>query len=241
MTIKGIIRIYKRNSVSVCGMKGRGKDLLTANVVVRRKIPYISNVDYGGYRIKFDYNDIRLPNTYKDFIEGKIKKFDYKFADKMDIYLSDCGVYFPSQYCNELNKEYKELPTFIALSRQIGECAVHFNSQALNRVWDKIREQSDIYILCRRCWYIKIPFFPIVLQRITIYDKYESANERRLPLRIPLPLLANKEMRLQRTIKLNEYESAHGKIKSRWLIYRNKSNYNTRIFKEMMNGKDNEL
>lgn len=238
MRFKKIIEYFKKGSVSVCGMKGRGKDMLMANVVVRRKKPYIANIDYGGEHITFKYEDIAIPSSYNDIVEGNIKPYEFPYDDGTDIYLSDCGIYFPSQYCNELNKRYRELPTFMALSRQLGDCSVHTNSQALGRVWDKIREQSDIYILARRCIYIK--WLRIVIQRVTIYDKYESALERRLPLNIPLPLFANKEMKLNRTIKLNEYESSHGLINSRWLIYRNKSTYDTRYFKTLMKGEANE-
>lgn len=234
MTIKKIIKYYKNGSVSVCGMKGRGKDMLQGNVIVRRRLPYVSNIDYGGEYIPYDYDAIDVNNNYRNFNSRQINKYEFPYKDGTDIYLSDCGVYFPSQYCNELNKEYKSLPTFIALSRQLGECSVHTNSQYLGRVWDKIREQSDIYVLCRRCWYIKP--LKLVIQKITIYDKYESALERRLPLKIPLPLFANKEMKLNREIKLNEYLSSHGEIKSHWLIYRNKSKYNTRQFKEILKG-----
>lgn len=238
MRFKNIIEYFKKGSVSVCGMKGRGKDMLMANVVVRRKKPYIANIDYGGEHIAFKYEDIAIPSSYNDIVEGNINHYEFPYDDGTDIYLSDCGIYFPSQYCNELNKRYRELPTFMALSRQLGDCSVHTNSQALGRVWDKIREQSDIYILARRCIYIK--WLRIVIQRVTIYDKYESALERRLPLNIPLPLFANKEMKLNRTIKLNEYESSHGVINSRWLIYRNKSTYDTRYFKTLMKGEANE-
>lgn len=238
MRFRKIIDHFKKGSVSVCGMKGRGKDMLMANVVIRRKKPYISNIDYGGKHIPFKYEDIAIPSSYKDIVSGNITPYEFPYKDGTDIYLSDCGIYFPSQYCNELNKEYRQLPTFMALSRQLGDCAVHTNSQALGRVWDKIREQSDIYILARKCIYIK--WLKLVIQKITIYDKYESALERRLPLRIPLPLFANKEMRLNRTIKLNEYESSHGTIKTKWLFYRNKSTYDTRYFKTLMKGADNE-
>lgn len=236
MNLGKIIKLYKEGSVSVCGMKGRGKDILTANVIIRRKLPYISNIDYGDDYIKFEYDKIKIGNTYRNFTEGTINKYVYPYEDKTDIYLSDCGIYFPSQYCNELNKEYKDLPTFIALSRQLGDCSVHTNTQSLNRVWDKIREQSDIYILCRKCIYIK--YLNIVIQKVTIYDKYESALERRLPLEVPIPLFANKEMKLNRKLKLKEYEATNGKIKTMWLIYKNKSNYNTRHFKELLENEE---
>lgn len=68
MRFRRIIRYFKRGNVSVCGLRGRGKDMLMANVVVRRRKPYVSNVDYGGEFIRFDPNLINLSgNTYKSF------------------------------------------------------------------------------------------------------------------------------------------------------------------------------
>ena len=47
-SLKKFTRLYNDNSVSVFGKKGRGKDMLTANIIARRrkKRYYISNVDY---------------------------------------------------------------------------------------------------------------------------------------------------------------------------------------------------
>lgn len=238
MRLRRVIKFFEEGNVSICGLKGRGKDMLMANVVIRRKLPYISNMDYGGEHYDLDFKLLDLGgNTYKDFLNSTVKYYRYPYPDKTDIYISDAGVYFPAQYCNELNRDYKNLPAFAALSRHIGNCAVHTNSQALSRVWDKWREQSDIYILCRRCFYV----CGLVFQRITIYDKYQSALDRQQPLRIPLPVFANKEMKLNRKIQLAQFEAAHGSIKSAWLIYRNKSNYDTRRFKSILEeGEKNE-
>lgn len=238
MGLKKIIKLYEQGSVSICGMKGRGKDMLTGNVVVRRGRPYISNLNYGGLYYPYKYQEIDIPSTYEDINKGTVKPYEFKYEDGTDIYLSDCGIYFPSQYCNELNKHYRGLPTFMALSRQLGDCSVHTNSQALNRVWDKIREQSDTYILCRKCIYIKC--LKLVIQKITIYDKFESACERRLPLKIPLPFLAGRKLKTEKAIRLAEYEASHGVIKNKFLIYRNKSTYDTRYFKTLMKGETNE-
>lgn len=233
MRLKKVIKLFEEGNVSVCGLKGRGKDLLMSNVVVRRKLPYICNIDYGveHYDLDFSQLDIGL-NSYKDFINGTVKYYSYPYPDKTDVYISDAGVYFPSQYCNELNRDYKNLPQFMALSRHIGDCSVHYNSQNLNRVWDKIREQSDTYILARHCFYVA----GFVLQRITIYDKYDSALQRLKPLKIPLPLFANREMKLQAKITKANHEAAHGTIRSAWLFYRNKSTYDTRRFRAILEG-----
>lgn len=231
MRFKKIIQLFKDGNTCVCGLRGKGKDMLTANVIARRKIPYVSNVNYGGSHYQFNYEDIACgKNTYQNFIDGKMKYYKYPFDDGTDIYLSDAGVYFPSQFCGDLNKHYQYMSVFQAISRHVGQCNFHFNAQNLNRVWDKIREQSDTYILCRFCWY----WHGIVLQKVTIYDRYQSAVDRMKPLYLPLPMFANKEMRLQRKMEYARYEAQHGSIKNGLLLYRNKSTYDTRLFKKLL-------
>lgn len=48
MNFKKLIRLFEDGNVCVCGLRGRGKDLLMSNVAVRRGLDYISNIDYGG-------------------------------------------------------------------------------------------------------------------------------------------------------------------------------------------------
>lgn len=226
-----MIRFFEDGNVCVCGLRGRGKDMLMANVVVRRSLPYVSNIDYGCDHHEFNYSDFDCGrNTYVEFISGDVRQYEYPFDDGTDVYLSDAGIYFPSQFCSDLNRKFQYMPVFQAISRHVGNCNFHFNTQNLNRVWDKIREQSDIYILCRRC----IVIGSVVLQLVTVYDKYQSAVDRQKPFRVPLPLLANKEMRLQHSIMKAQFEATHGSIKNMFLVYRNKSTYDTRRFKKML-------
>lgn len=231
MKFKKIIKIFESGNVCVCGLRGRGKDLLMSNVVVRRKLPYVCNIDYGGERYPFNYSDLDCgSNTYKNFLSGNVHKYVYPFPDGTDVYVSDAGIYFPSQYCNELNKQYPYLAVFQAISRHVGKCNFHFNAQSLGRVYDKIREQSDVYLLCRRCFYVA----GYVVQFITIYDKYESALNRQKPLRAHVPLFANSQARIMAKMHRDQFEAAHGTIKNRILFYKNKSTYNTRQFKEIL-------
>lgn len=231
MRFKTIIKQFIRGNVSVCGLRGDGKDMLIANVIIRRDKPYVSNVDYGGQHFDLDFSELDIgQNTYKHFISNCVNQYVYPFPDGTDIYLSDAGVYFPSQYCNELNKLYPHFAVFQALSRHVGDCNFHFNVQNLNRVWDKIREQSDIYILCRGCKVVH----GVVFQRVTIYDRYQSALERQRPLQLPRPVFTNKETRMMRKIQLAQYEATHGMIRDGILIYRNRSKYDTRRFKKML-------
>lgn len=225
------------SNVMIDGERGTGKDMLFANVIARRikQNCYISPVDYKIKNkifkkkwIKLDINKLLCDNRYRDFIHDTIKRYYYPYKEGIDIYLPDCGVFFPSQYCNELNRDYKDLPTFIALSRHLGLCNVHCNTQSLNRVWDKLREQSTTYIHCMSCKVI----FGVVFQRIRIYERYDSALARIAPFRAPFSM--SKETRALYNNQRVAYQNQHGTIKSKLLIYRNKSNYNTRYFKDLL-------
>lgn len=233
MRFKKIIKIFEDGNTCVTGLKGRGKDMLCANVAKRRKLPYISNVNYGG-----NYMPLRLDlldcggNTYRNFINGDIKYYEFPYADGTDVYISDVGVYFPSQYNNQLDKEFANVPIYSALSRQVGCSNIHINVQNLGRAWLKLREMSDCYILCRRCIYC----LGFVFQQVTIYDNHDSCQARRKPFRAPFTL----SPKMRDTIKLQKvnYDAQYGDIKNGVLFYRNRSKYNTRIFKEMLeNGK----
>lgn len=233
MLFRKIVRLFEDGNVCVCGLRGRGKDLLMANVVARRKKEYVCNVDYGGDDLHHHFKPIDYScgkNTYRAFISGKVKRYVYPHPDGTDIYISDAGVYFPAQYCNELNRDYGYFATFMALSRHLGDCNVHFNAQNLNRVWDKIREQSDCYIMANRCFVL---FGKIVLQLVTLYELYDSALKRVPPFRLSRPLL-NRERQFQWEVQKSNYDIAHGSIQRKLLIYWHKSNYNTRFFKEVL-------
>lgn len=240
MALRSIIRFFEKGNVSVCGMRGSGKDLLMSNVVARRKAPYVCNIDYNCedstyYELDFDKIDAG-GNTYKNFIEGDINYYEFPYPDGADIYISDAGIYLPAQYCGELNKRYPHLATYVALSRQVSHNNVHFNSQNLNRVYDKLREQSDTYIMCNWCVYL----FGIVIQKVTCYDKYQSAVDRVRPARIQRPMF-NKEAKMQADIYLDKFRNTYGTIRPKILIYANKSQYDTFHFKEVLkNGKKNK-
>lgn len=234
--MRKIIKLFKNGNVCVTGLRGRGKDMLMANVVVRRKLPYVSNTRYDDVlHIPFIPKEFDCGlNTYKNFIDGDVRKYVFPYGDGTDIYIGDMGIYFPAQYCNELNRSYSYFSTFMALSRQLGECNVHFNVQNLNRAWDKIREQSDHYIYCNWC---KVLFGKLVIQKVTIYEKYQSCVDRVPPYRIPPPIL-NPDRALSWQLDKQRYECNYGLINPRILVYINKSNYDTRVFKEVLeNGK----
>ena len=229
--LRSIIKIFEKGNTCVTGLRGDGKDMLIANVVSRRSLPYSSNVDYGGEFISFDPSVLSCGgNTYKHFLNNDCLRYSFPYCDGTDIYISDAGVYFPSQYCSELNRLYPHFPTFFALSRHLGLCNVHINVQNLNRCWDKIREQSDQYIRCLGCRVLG----GYVFQRVRLYDKYESCVDRVKPFRVNMPLIGSGATRYQVRLARDQYEATHGRIKDKILIYKNKSSYDTRIFKRML-------
>lgn len=235
MLFSKIEKMFKKGSVCVTGLRGTGKDVLMGNVAIRRKKPYISNLNYGGTCYPFNYNEIDLKNTYNDILQGIPNKYIWPYEEGTDLYISDVGVYFPSQYCNLLNRDYQSFPYYMALSRQISKNNVHINVQNLNRAWDKIREQSDIYIRCLWCKVIG----KLVIQKITIYDKYEACLNRVKPCRVKIPVLANREMRLRYQMHIDTFEEKNGKVKNAYLVYINKSSHDTYYFKSFFeNGKE---
>lgn len=237
MRLKKVVKMFKKGNVCVTGLRGTGKDMLMSNVVVRRKEEYVSNIDYGGKKAHYnelDFKKLNLgENTYKNLLEGNVKYYKYPYPSGSDIYISDVGVYFPSQYCNELNRDYKHLPMYMALSRQLSHNNVHINVQNLNRAWDKIREQSDIYIRCRRCIVL---FGKVVIQLITTYDKYQSCVDRVEPCKIRVPVMAKREVKENAKMYLDKYRNNYGTIKNHLLIYWNKSTYDTYYFEKLFEG-----
>lgn len=238
MFFRSIIKLFEKGNVSVCGLRGSGKDMLMSNVAVRRKKPYVSNVDYGGMYMPLNFDLLNCgENTYKDFITNQLKYYEYPYCDGTDIYISDCGIYFPSQHFDQLNREYKDFTTFQALTRHLGACNLHYNSQNLNRVWDKMREQSDIYIKCDKCIVL---FKKYVIQLGKIYEKYESAVNNVMPFRMSNPhglfskQQSREEFKTLYLLKKQDYTNTHGKIKPFILIYKNKSTYDTRRFKTLL-------
>lgn len=238
--MKRLIKLFESGNVCVTGLRGTGKDMLFANVVSRRRQLYVSNVDYKCKRslhLPLNFDKLDPLNNYENFVSGDIVPYEYPYPERADIYVSDAGVYFPSYDFKELNQKYERFPVFQALSRQLGDCNFHINVQNLNRVWDKIREQSDIYIRCLSCRVLG----KVVFQRVCIYDKYDSCVNRVRPF-VPLRprLLASKEekalVRSQNISAKRDFDERNGYVKEILLIYKNKSKYDTRLFKSLLKG-----
>lgn len=231
--LRGIIELYENHSVALTGMKGSGKDMLCANVVVRRKLPYVCNVDYTSddNYIPLCFEDILINTDFKKLINGDIEPYYIPYPEKTDIYISDAGIYLPSQHCNELNKLYPHLATFMAIQRHLNDGKTHYNCQNLNRVYDKVREMCDVYIYSVSC---TVLFGKLVIQRVIVYDRAESCQHRIKPCHIShRGIVRSREAETQRDIYLDNFENTHGLVRSRLLIYFNKSNYDTRFFKNL--------
>lgn len=230
MNLGKIIKLFKNGNVCVVGLRGSGKDTLCSNVTQYRKMPYIATIDYGnGFNPLTPDIFSMNGNTFRNLKEHSIRKYVYPYPDKTDIYLSDCGIYYPSQECSFLDKVDKGLPLFMALSRQLGLCNVHLNVQNLDRAWTKIREQSDTYIMCNWCKW----FGNLVIQSVTIYERADSCQMRVPPCPYKTPFLCPRDMKEHYNIKRLEYRVQYGEIKKYLLIYFNKSKFDTRAFKKM--------
>lgn len=225
---RAFVRLFEKGNCIVSGLRGCGKDMAFSIVVNTRKKNYISNIDYSSpkkkfKRFEFDVKVWELSgNTYKDFADGTLKKFVYPYPDDIDYYISDAGVYFPSQYCTELVRCYGGAPFFQALSRHLGDCNVHCNVQNMPRLWDKIREQSDIYIRMDKCKVFK----KIVFIRSYVYEMEESCNARLVPPRFGMGK-SGKDRRIA-------WESQHGKVRKISFFTRLPYAYDSRRFKKLL-------
>lgn len=241
MHIKKIAKLFEADNVCVTGLRGSGKDVIMGNVIALRKAPYNSNIDYGGYFCRLKISDLCMNgNTYKDFIEDTTKEWHYPYARGSDVYISDAGVYFPAQYCNELNKLYPGIAQYGALSRQLAHANFHVNVQNLNRCFDKIRELSGTYIRTRKCLFpfYRIPILNLFLGKFcivlwTYYDKYESCVARVKPCRVRVPMF-NKNAQIQARIYRDSFFNQHGEVKNHITMMFSKSEHDTFYFERLL-------
>lgn len=224
-----LLKIFNSHSVIVYGAKGKGKDLLFQKVIsARPKKPYMSNINFGYKYIHKDIRELNLdPNTYENFICGAI--IPIKHDDRLeniDYFLSDGGVFLPSQQDKQLHKNFKSLPLYYALSRHWYNSNVHVNTQALNRLWLPLREQADFYIKCKKS--IKLGF--IFVNTIVLYENYTAALNGVLPPKKRIFKGFNNALAAQ-------HEWTHGYIeKRRYISFKWRIKYDTRIFKKILTG-----
>lgn len=226
-----IKKAFIEGSVMVSGRKRFGKDILFQTIINARKEPYFANYDYGG-----DYTHITMKelclgdNTYNNFINGNVNKIEkYNKLEGHDVYISDAGIYLPSQADALLHKCYPSLPITYALSGHLYANGIHCNTQRLDRVWKALREQADYFVLMRkRC--LKLPFFIVLFT--TEYTKYDSALQELSPMK---NTLFNKYSKAEQ----NLYKAKHGFIKDGLIIVSKRSlHYDTRAFHKILYGEE---
>lgn len=228
MNARFIIRQFERNNVIVYGKKGRGKDLLFSFVMYRRKKPFSSNIDFG--QPKEDIREIGEynvdPNTFQTLINGERHYIDKTFSEKKDYYISDGGIFLPSQYDSTLNKSYPSLPIVYALSRHLGLFNIHINSQSLTRIWIKLREQADGFFMARGV--IHLPRYSIH------FSRYYELEQSAMQFLKPFPKKAfNNNAQAEKLL----YDTQHGDIRNLFIIIdRRKVNYDSRYFHRVMFG-----
>ena len=229
-----IVKLFENHSVCVTGMKGSGKDLLMANVIEARGGYNCSNVPYNSKTVPIKLSALDCGGaTFKRLSEGVETSWEYPYPYGVDIYISDVGVYMPSQYCSELNRLYPCLPTFMQLSRQIANIRVHTNTQNLGRCWDKIRELSDCYLYCEWCKYLPCN---IVVQSVIEYDKASSCQDRVKPCRVRSPsIFQPPEVRENLAMYHDKFFNTYGTVRRHILVYINNSTYDTNYFRTLLN------
>jgi hypothetical protein len=159
---------------AVYGFRGSGKDVIFAHTINLKGGKHYSNIYYNDDTEVRDIKDLHVGgNEYPDFIGGNIRKFEPNFEEGYHFFISDAGVYLGCQYNKELNENYGELPIHLALRRHLYDSHVHTNSQALNRPWDKIREQQGCFIHALGT----VDYGDHLIVTAISYTKYESALE----------------------------------------------------------------
>lgn len=132
-----------------------------------------------------------------------------------DIYISDAGIFLPSQYNEKLDKLYPGMPIFFAICGHLYQNNIHLNVQELTRVWNKLREQADCYIRV----FGNVKYRNYVLVRTITYTEYNSATHGILP-----PVVNSQQ-------EYDKFVSQYGEVVSRTIkIYWDELKYDTHYF-----------
>lgn len=221
-----VLNNFKTCNVIVAGKKGRGKDLLFQYVINHRKDYYYSNISYGGKNKIVQLKDVSCePNTYFKLINNQVEKTPHRFKDGKDIYISDIGNFLPSYMDSTLYKQFPSMPLLYSLSRHLYNNNIHCNTQNIERGWKALREQADFYIQVKYTYKI---FGLIFITKMITYDRYESAKQNLLPLKVRL---FNKQSKAQ----FDLYRATNGNIRSGVIIqFKHQLKYNTRAFEKIL-------
>lgn len=234
IVLSDILHHFKKGNCIVYGKKGCGKDLLTQWVIKKRGCDYWSNINYG-----YKFHPITTgclsvaPNTFENFIDNDIKKPKVnRLFENEDIYLSDVGVYLPSQYDSLLHKKFPSFPIYYALSRHLASHNIHANTQNLERAWKALREQADFFIRCKKTFKL----LGLLITTGYTYEEYNSAKLNLLPF--PKPLIESKESKSLR----EQFNATNGQIQKFFVIQKIKNiKYDTRAFEKIVYGDEPRL
>lgn len=222
-----LIKNFRKFNVIVFGKKGSGKDAFFQAIINRRKEPYYSNIGYGYKQAKtISVNDLSvLPNTYENALNNQFEKIEPAFDEKVDFYISDGGIYLPSQYDSKIDAKYPSLFIFYVLIRHLFNSNIHINyNGSITRLYKKLREQADGYIRMRGV----LRIFGFLVLHGTWYDKFESAEQSLQPLNSRL-------MNGYSKAEADLYLAQNGEIKPFFVILPiKKIKYNTRYFKDVL-------
>ena len=228
-----VAKKFKQGNCIVWGKKRKGKDLLFQKVIVKRKKEkYQTNYPKEfGYRYKqiaqINMNDLSVyPNTYESLIANVIKKIPYyRELEKVDTYISDGGIYLPSQYNHILNKLYPSMPIFYSVIGHLRDSNIHVNYNGhITRLWDKLREQADDYFKVERTIWI---FGLIAFTKVRYYEEYNTAEAGVLPMKKGF---MNKDQKAL----YEQFKAQYGEIKRFWIVSFSKQvHYDTRYFRRL--------
>mgnify|MGYP003571305811 CR=1 FL=1 len=227
---KYLVKSFSDGNCIVFGLKGCGKDLIFNKVINSRNINCYANIPYNKELcIVKDIKDFSVnPNTFENILDNNIKLIPKLNKENCDFYISDGGIFLPSQYSNRLIKDYPSLPIYYALNRHLTNSNIHINSQYLGRVWDKLREHAAYYIMAVKTH--KIGNYLITKYRL--YDNYQSASAKIRPYKIS-GLITHSESRANK----EDFESKHGLVKNLYIIQnKNKVYYDSRYFHKAFYG-----
>lgn len=223
---KALIDCYTHDNVICFGLKGHGKDCIHNKVINARNEPCYANIPYNKELcIKKSIQDFSVePNTFENVLNDDIKIVKKINKENTDMYISDGGIFLPSQYSNTLIKKYPSLPIYYALSRHLTNSNIHINTQYLGRVWDKLREHAGYYIKACKTTYL----FGFLITEFIIYDRYESAMAQLEPYKAT-GLFTHSESRANK----EDFLAKHGNITRYYIIqHKSKIYYKSRYFHE---------
>lgn len=227
---KQLLECFNSGNVIVFGKKGKGKDLLFNKVINKRNVKCYANIPYNKDLCKVkSIKDFSVePNTWKNLVEGDIKQVKKINEETTDFYISEAGNYLPSQMENTLNKLYPSFPIYYSTSRHLTNSNIHCNTQYLGRVWSKIREQADSYIMALGTFKI----FNLLITRYRYYELYNTAISGMLPYKSGV--LATSEVKAE----AKAHEAKHGIIKDYFIIQKTQNvHYETRYFHKVFYGR----